>query len=168
MIAAAALVMAACGSPGPGPSAQTVDWHATSLTDARTGEVFTIDGLEGKLVALEPMALWCVNCRLQQHEVASALELAGHPDLVVISLDVDANEEPAALARYADDQEFSWRFAVASRDLARALAAAFGDQVLSPPSTPMILIAPDGSIIEQHLGIRGSADLADLFSQHLP
>ncbi|MES2209301.1 MAG: TlpA disulfide reductase family protein [Chloroflexota bacterium] len=162
------LVIAGCGQPGAAPSAERIDWRAASLTDARTGETFSIDDLRGKLVAVEPMALWCVNCQFQQREVAAALKLVGQSDLVVLSLDVDPNEQSAALAQYADDQAFSWRFAVASRDLARSLAAAFGDQVLSPPSTPMILIGPDGTIIEQHLGIRGSADLADLFEQHVP
>ncbi|MEK6720995.1 MAG: hypothetical protein AABZ33_10050 [Chloroflexota bacterium] len=55
---------------------------------------------------------------------------------------------------------------VASRDVAGSLAGDFGDQALSPPSTPSIVIGPDGSLLEKHLGIRGSDGLVDLFEQH--
>lgn len=172
-IVALALVAAACTTGGSGPKAAAspggdTAWRTTPLRDVRTGKEFTIDQLRGKLVALEPMAIWCSNCRIQQREAGAALATTSSRGLVYIAVDVDPNEQPSALAEYSRREGFDWTFVVASRDVARSLAATFGDQVLSPPSTPLILVGPDGNVIDLHFGIRGAADLAALFSQHLP
>jgi cytochrome oxidase Cu insertion factor (SCO1/SenC/PrrC family) len=172
LVLALVLVAAACS---PGASSSTVQsadleaaWRTTSVTDARTGESFTINGLQGKLVAIEPMAIWCSSCRIQQGEVALALDRLDNPDIVFVSVDVDPNERDGDLAVYADRSGFDWRFAVATADVARSLAKTFGDQILSPPSTPLILIGPEGEIIEQHFGIRRADDLVDLFAANAP
>jgi hypothetical protein len=85
---------------------------------------------------------------------------------VYVSLDVDPGEHAPDLAAYADERGFEWRFVVADRAVSRALAEAFGDQVLSPPSTPKILVAPDGRVIGPHFGIQDAsaieAELRDL------
>lgn len=179
-LAALTLVAAACtgGATTSGDSAQSGDpapsgdpaaaWRTTPLIDVRTGETFTIDGLAGKLVAIEPMAIWCSNCRIQQREAAAALAAVASDDLVYLGLDVDPNEQAADLAAYSEDEGFDWPYAVASVEVARSLAAEFGDQVLSPPSTPLILVGPDGAVIEQHFGIRQAAELQTLLRQHLP
>ncbi len=172
-LVALALVAAACtaGTSEPDASASTgADqiWRTTALRDVNTGEAFTIDALRGKLVAIEPMAIWCSNCRIQQREVAAALAATPSDGVVYVSVDVDPNEQPDALAAYADKEGFDWTFVVASREVARSLAAAFGDQVLSPPSTPMILVGPDGAVIDVHFGIRSASELTALFAQHLP
>jgi len=167
-IPALALLVAACGAGGGATDGTATSWRDAPLTDVRTGETFRISDLEGELVVIEPMAIWCVNCRFQQSAVAAALERGAQPGLVYISLDVDPNERPEDLARYADEAGFGWRFVVASREVARSLAADFGDEVLSPPSTPSIVIGPDGSLLEKHLGIRGADDLVDLFDRYAP
>jgi hypothetical protein len=177
LVTALALAGAACtgGTPtsseravGSGDPAADAAWRSAELTDVRSGETFTIDGLAGKLVAIEPMAIWCSSCRIQQREAVTALAAVASGDLVYIGLDVDPNERGDALAAYAEEQGFDWPFAVASKDVARSLASEFGDQVLSPSSTPLILIGPDGTVIERHFGIRGAAELEALFRQHLP
>ena len=63
---------------------------------------------------------------------------------------------------------FTWRFVVASREVARSLAGEFGDQVLSPPATPSWVLGRDGGFIEKHLGIQGADDLVALFDQYRP
>jgi hypothetical protein len=181
LVTALALAAAACtgGAPTPGASAvgggepatePATDpaWRSAELTDVRSGESFTIDGLQGKLVAIEPMAIWCSNCRIQQREAVTAIAAVASDDLVYIGLDVDPNGQAEALAAYAEEEGFDWTYAVASKDVARSLAAEFGDQVLSPPSTPLVLVGPDGTVIETHFGIRQAAELEALFRQHLP
>jgi hypothetical protein len=181
LVTALALAAAACtdgtstlggtATGGGGPStdaAADAAWRSAELTDVRSGEMFTIDGLQGKLVAIEPMAVWCSNCRIQQREAVTALAGVASDDLVYIGLDVDPNGQAEALAAYAEAEGFDWTYAVASKDVARSLAAEFGDQVLSPPSTPLILVGPDGAVIETHFGIRQAAELEALFRQHLP
>ena len=167
-----ALAVAACtgggatGGVGDPDADQT--WRTAELVDVRTGEPFTIDGLRGRLVAIEPMAIWCTTCRIQQREAAIALEAIGSDELVYVGLDVDPNEPAEALATYADREGFDWRFAVAAPPVSRSLAATFGDQVLSPPSTPLILLAPDGTVLDLHFGIRGADELTAFLEGHLP
>ena len=173
-VVALALIAAACtsGATGPGGSASgpgaDQTWRTTKMRDVRTGKEFTIDELRGKLVAIEPMAIWCSNCRIQQREVATALAATPPDGVVYVGVDVDPNEQPDALAAYSAKEGFDWTFVVASREVARSLAAAFGDQVLSPPSTPLILVGPDGAVIDVHFGIRSASELTALFAQHLP
>ena len=166
---AVVVAVAAC-APAAGASSAPADqvWRTTHLVDVRSGQSFTIDGLRGKLVAIEPMAAWCTNCAIQQGEARAALRTLANPGVVYISLDVDPNERAEDLADYAERWGYDWRFVVAGPDVARSLAATFGDQILSPPSTPLILVGPDGEVVEQNFGIHGADDLVESFSQNLP
>jgi thiol-disulfide isomerase/thioredoxin len=170
-LVAIALLAAACSTPGgQGQGTGTGDdaWRTAMLRDVVTGEEFRISDLRAKVVAIEAMAIWCINCRAQQGEAQAALEQVASPDVVYISLDVDPNERGEDLAEYARREGFTWRFVVASSDVARSLAATFGDQILSPPATPLIILGTDGELIEKHIGIKGADDLAALFEEHLP
>lgn len=165
----AVLVAAACSSGPTAPTAKPTDdaWRTTALVDTRSGATFTIDELKGKLVVIEPMAIWCSNCRIQQEEAAVALDRLDDPTIVYVSVDVDPDEHAGDLAAYADGSGFDWDFVVATKEVARSLAATFGDQILSPPSTPLILVGRDGEVVEPHFGVRSADDLVELFSQHL-
>jgi thiol-disulfide isomerase/thioredoxin len=117
---------------------------AVALTDVRSGESFTLAELSAdQPVLLEPMAVWCSNCRAQQHEVKEA-HAAG--SFVSVSLDIDLSESAADLASYADREGFDWRFAMADADLYRLLQERFGVAVTNPPSTPLIVIEPGGVV----------------------
>lgn len=52
--------------------------------------------------------------------------------------------------------------------MASSLADEFGPQILSPPSTPLIAVAPDGAVVDQHYGIVRAAELAERLARHLP
>lgn len=165
-----ALLASACSSAS-GERSGDVDaevWRTTALRDVVTGEEFRIADLEGKVVAIEAMAIWCSTCRLQQAEADAALAEVDSPDVVYISLDVDPNERPEDLADYASREGFGWRFAVAPAEVSRSLAATFGEQILSPPATPLVILGPDGQLIEKHTGIKSAGDLAALIKEHLP
>jgi thiol-disulfide isomerase/thioredoxin len=166
-----ALAGAACSTGGARPTQTGADddtWRQATLRDVVSGTEFRIGELEGKVVAIETMAIWCVTCRLQQNEARAALEQLDSPDIIYLSLDVDPNENAADLADYAQREGFGWRFAVAPPEVSRSLAARFGDQILSPPSTPLVVLDPDGEVVEQHLGIKSAADMVALFEEHLP
>ena len=130
------------------------------LTDVRSGETFTLGELAATSgpVLLEPMAVWCSNCRAQQHEVVRAHEIG---EFASVSLDVDLSELPSDLAAYADQEGFDWWFAMADVDLYRSLQDRFGVAVTNPPSTPLIIIAADGSIrpLEFGTGTRSAEEL---------
>jgi thiol-disulfide isomerase/thioredoxin len=156
-VATISLGLAGCAA-GPVAAPRSSDPSALGalvLLDVRTGAAFTLAQLAAERpVLLETMAIWCTNCRGQQHQVADAHGLA---DFDSISLDVDPNERPADLADYADREGFDWRFAVADADLARLLRDQFGSAVLNPPSMPKILFRTDGSVELIGLGQQLSA-----------
>jgi|SRR5688572_1160184 len=134
----------ASASASPATSVAADPLLAVTLTDVRSGESFSLADLSAdQAVLLEPMAVWCSNCRAQQHEVKRA-----HVDgsFVSVSLDVDLSESAADLAAYADREGFDWRFAMADADLYRILQARFGVAVTNPPSTPLIVIEPGGLV----------------------
>ncbi len=172
----AALILAAACSAGSGAgtnadtagSAGNPTWRTAALVDAISGDTFTVEGLSGNVIAVEPMAAWCSNCFTQQSIAASALASLADPDIVYVSIGVDPNERDEDLAEYADRWGFDWRFARATPEFARSLADAFGDQVLSPPSTPLIVIGRDGEVVDMHFGIRNAEDLIQLFKGELP
>jgi len=129
------------------------------LTDVRSGQSFTLAELaqEGP-VLLEPMAVWCSNCRAQQHQVKRAHETGS---FVSVSLDVDLSETPEDLAAYAGREGFDWRFAMADASLYRLLQERFGVAATNPPSTPLIIIETDGTIrpLEFGAGTRSAEQL---------
>jgi thiol-disulfide isomerase/thioredoxin len=132
--------------------AQDTTWQTLPLTDAATGESFTFADLEGQTVYVEPMATWCTNCRQQLGNVTEAkAELEG--EVSFIALSVETTLKPEDLAAYAEKQGFDLTFAVMTPDFLRALAAEFGQSVLTPPATPHFIIRPDGSTSELMTGL---------------
>jgi thiol-disulfide isomerase/thioredoxin len=140
---------AASPSPSANPAAEALadeKWATLELTDVATGETFTLAGLAGKPLFVEAMAIWCTNCREQQARFTEAFSqlLPGMAEYVVLT--VDPSETAQELARYRAQRGFTGRYAVAGRELSRALEAAFGPNVLNPPSVPLIFVAPDGTV----------------------
>jgi len=132
--------------------------HAIDLFDVNSQTAFTLGALAAeKPVLLEMMAIWCTNCRAQQHEVVAAHNLA---EFHSVSLDVDPNERPDDLAVYSAAMGFGWRFAMANQTLAAALRDRFGPAVLNPPSTPLVLLFPDGSVRALEFRAYSAAELA--------
>jgi thiol-disulfide isomerase/thioredoxin len=138
-------------------------WQTISLTDARTGESFTLADYAGRTLFVETMATWCPNCKQQLSAVKSAVATADPEKMAFIALSVETGLDASALASYADQNGFEWRFAVASAELVQALAATFGTTIVNPPSTPHFIVRSDGSYTELSTGIHSSdAILAEL------
>ena len=125
--------------------------HTVVLRDVRNQTEFTLGQLAAeKPVLLEMMAIWCTNCRAQMHRVVEAHTVT---DFHSVGIDVDASELPADLMDYVEEEGFDWPFATANAELAGMLRDRFGNLVLNPPSTPMAILFPDGSI--RQLDFRG-------------
>jgi thiol-disulfide isomerase/thioredoxin len=127
-------------------------WQTIALTNAVTGESFTLGDFQGKTVFVEPMATWCSNCRAQQGEVRKAKAQLGE-DVVFIALSLETNLAPEELAAYAQDNGFDWTYAVMPVDLLSGLADQFGRSITNAPSTPHFIIRPDGTFSELSTGI---------------
>lgn len=172
---ALAVTLAACspaaeptttGSAAKPDSIAGAPWATTVLTDARSGDTFRLVDFKGSVVVVEPMAVWCVSCLAQQREAQVALDrLRGQVPLVYVSLGVDPGEQASDLAAYAEREGFDWRFAAAGPEVSRALADAFGPIVLSPPSTPLVVIDPTGRVVFADVGRHSATELEALIRE---
>jgi thiol-disulfide isomerase/thioredoxin len=155
------------GSSSSAPAISlTQAWATARLLDVATGETFRIADHAGRVIIVEPMAIWCSNCRTQQRDVQAALAMLPADGVVYVVLDVDKNENGDSLAAYRSKNGFQGRYAVAGTDVARALAADFGDQFLNPPSTPMVVIGTDGTVTRTEFGHKSTDDVVALAKAH--
>lgn len=143
-------------------------WATAQLTDVTTGTPFTIADhvAAGKVVFVETMAIWCSNCLAQQRDAVTALDRLDRSKIVWVGLDVDPSERAQDLAAYSSQHGFDFVYAIAGRDVSRDLAAEFGDQILSPPSTPIVVIAPDGRVTLTRFGHKSVDDILALAAEH--
>ena len=128
-------------------------WQRLALTNARTGESFTLADFAGKTVFVEPMATWCTNCRRQLGNVKAAKAELAADDVVFVGLSVETALDDATLASYADGAGFDWLWAVVTPEMLQALADEFGQTISNPPATPHFVIRPDGSTTDLVTGI---------------
>jgi cytochrome oxidase Cu insertion factor (SCO1/SenC/PrrC family) len=147
------------------PTDAAAAWLDIELTDAETGEPFTLASLRGEVVAIEPMAIWCSNCKAQQDNVKRAYDDIQAAGVRYISLGIDPGEDPDALVRYAERNEYEWAFVQSPRELSRALSDRFGSQILSAPSTPLIVLDADGAVATQTFGFHGPDELLAILKE---
>lgn len=157
--------------PAPAETSESADspeWFRVDLTDVNTGSTFTIDGLRGKVVLLETMAMWCPKCLSQQKEVKALHEQLGtEQDWVGIALDIDPNEDAEALKAYAGRNGFDWIYAIAPPEVYREIGQLYGEQFLNPPSTPMLIIDRDGTAHPLPFGTKSADALQDFLDPFL-
>src|SRR5689334_12893820 len=103
------MILSACS---PTVVAETSDTNpdllSLVLTNARTGETFSLADFAGKVVYVEPMATWCTNCRHQLGRVRDAYTALDASEYVFVSISVETNISSDDLATYADNQNFQW------------------------------------------------------------
>jgi len=180
LVAVAALVAAACGSntsstagagdpaaadpaaadpattvsPSGSSAPGTVAIMALPITDARTGETFTLADYAGMPLYVENFATWCTNCKKQLQNVQAATA-GSDADVAYVSLSVETDLSAEDIATYADDEGFDGiRFAVMSPEMLAAMNDQFGNSSLNPPSTPHFVVAADGQIGELATGFK--------------
>ena len=149
---------------GQAPAAPVLDqaWAKVELTDVTTGDVFRLADYAGEVIIIETMAIWCPNCLVQQRDVDAALADLGSAKVRYVVLDVDLNEDAAALADYRVEAGFTGTFVVAGIPVARALAEEFGAQILNPPLTPIVIVSTDGTATLTAYGHKSSKEIVAL------
>ena len=161
-------VIAEVSSITPEPMPDLPAWFSTSLTDARTGQTFSVTSFKGKVILVETIAVWCSKCLTQQRQVAALHETLGErDDFVSIGLDIDPNENVAQLKNYVETNGFNWLYAISPLDVSREISSLYGDQFLNPPSTPIVVIDRHGIAHPTSFGIKSVEDLLKFIQPYL-
>lgn len=143
-------------------------WISAALTDVRTGQTFSIQDFKGKVVLVEPMAVWCPKCLQQQRQVqALHAQLGDRDDFISIGLGIDPNEDAAKLKDFVENQGFDWLYAVSPSDVSRDLSSLYGANFLNPPSTPMLLVDRHGAVHTLPFGIKSADELLQFIQPFL-
>ena len=148
-------------------TAPTPAWMTTELTDACSGETFTLADFAGKAVYLEAMATWCPPCRDQLARVKEAADQipAEERDTVAfVALSSEVNLPREALAEYAAGNDFPFVFAVMPAAMLQAMVDDLGQEMAVPPATPHLIMAPDGTVSEVHTGSDDAAAVLALLA----
>lgn len=140
-------------------------WATVELTDVATGRPFRLADFAGRTVFLEHMAIWCSKCLEQQRQALAAAETLGD-EVTFVVVDIEPSEGAAALAEYADRHGFPFTYAIAPRAYSRAVADAFGELVLAPPTTPVWFIGRDGTVTQTEQGVKSADRLVELARAH--
>jgi len=133
------------GSPTPERASTLADWQTITLTDARTGDAYTLGDFLGCTVFVGTMATWCPSCGTQLNYVATAAKELDPSQFVFVAISVETEISDDDLARYADDAAFDWLFSVATPDALKAIVDEFGREAIVPPSVPHVIVEPDGT-----------------------
>ena len=172
----AGLLLAACSAlptrvsskPTPTPTPSTPEWFGMQMTDVLTGQAFSMNDFAGMVVLVETMATWCPTCWKQENEVKRLQGLLGAAsDLVIVSLDVDTNENEATLKDFATTGKYAWRFAVTPLLVARALGNLYSADLLNPPLAPMLFIDRQGGVYGLPNGVKGAESLQKTLAPYL-
>ena len=142
-------------------------WLTTELTDACSGEAFTLADFAGKTLFIESMATWCGECYGQLTRVqdaASQIPEDERGDIVLVALSSEVGLPREDLARYAEETGFPLIFAVMPEDMLKAMVDDIGQAVAIPPAMPHLIVAPDGTIGELHTGGSSADELLALFA----
>ena len=148
--------------------AETPAWLSSQLTSVRDSKNFALSDYKGKVVLVEMMAVWCTTCKAQQAQIKLLQEKLGMPDnLVVVSLDIDPNEDADLLKNYVDENHLGWTFAVAPKETSREISQLFGDQFLNPPSAPILIIDAHEHVYTLPFGLKSADDMQKPVEQYL-
>lgn len=159
----AAILVASCAQPpqsqpAGGQKSQEVDWLNIELKDVNTGKVFKLSDFKGKVVLMETMAVWCPTCLRQQIEIKQIHSQVGD-EVVSLSLDIDPNENEAVLQKHAQSNGLDWIWAVSPPILSQQLENIFGNTILNPPSTPVVIIDKNQSAHLLRFGVKSAQEL---------
>jgi hypothetical protein len=69
------------------------------------------------------------------------------------------------LATYAERRGYDWTFSQSPKEFSRALSDIFGPQILSAPSTPLIVLDANGEVVLQDFGFHGPDKLLEVLGE---
>jgi hypothetical protein len=127
-------------------------WQKITLYDLRSDTAFSLADLDGKAVMLELMTIDCSGCDRQAGEIREVLQDVGE-EVVAISLAIAPDEPREEVIAHSDDIDRTWPISYIGPDFAIALFEEFGETILDPSSSPVLIIGPTGSVTVMPAGV---------------
>lgn len=144
------------------------NWYSSELTDVNSGLIFRVADLQGKVILVETMAIWCPTCLTQQKEVDRLHDILGdRDDFISLGINTDPNEDASQLSIYVKNNGFDWLYVIAPSALINEISDLYGAQYLNPPSTPMLIIDRQGEAHLLPFGIKSAEELQSFLSPFL-
>lgn len=144
-------------------------WFLEPMVDVNTGKSFQMTQFVGKVVLMDTMATWCPTCQgeMSQVQLVPGLVGAAASQLVLVSLDVDPNEDATILKKYADTNKFDWYIAIAPDSVGQFLAKNYDINYLNPPLQPMLIIDKAGGVYGLPTGVKSAVSLQKTLAKFL-
>ena len=120
-----------------------------TLTDT-DGKSFKLNDFRGKVVILDFMATWCGPCKELIDTLKSISET--HPEVVIISIDIDTMETNQKLKEFKEECEANWIFALDTK------AVSVKYDIVGIPKT--VIINPKGELAFEHVGALSYSELS--------
>lgn len=122
-----------------------------TLTDTE-GNTFSLSDFRGKVVVLDFMATWCGPCK----DLINTLKSISitHPEVVIISIDIDTTETNQKLKDFKEECEANWIFALDTK--VEAVSVKYN--AVGIPKT--VIINPKGEIAFEHVGDLSYSELS--------
>jgi cytochrome oxidase Cu insertion factor (SCO1/SenC/PrrC family) len=145
-------------------TSQGEGWQDYILTDVVTGTPFTVSEFRGEPVVVFAFTLSCPICTRQQQEILRLSRMPG-VSFQAVGLDIDPNENAAALKASVDTNGYYGHYALSPVENTQILLDKFGVQVITPASAPVILVTPDGTAQMLPAGIKSAEELQELITR---
>lgn len=133
-------------------------WRNTQLTDVKTQETFTIEEYTGKTILIESFAVWCPKCKQQQDEMKKLIE-EYQDESIHIAINTDQNEDETKVLEHINKHGYTWKYTVFPTEATNSLIEEFGIGIINAPTTPVILICPNGNTKQLDRGIKTAETL---------
>ena len=132
---------------GSEPATSEWDWFSVELTDAQTGQTFTMNDYAGKVVVLDLWATWCPPCRLEIPFLIELFEEHKDAGLVVVGIGLDDGGEKV-LRPFVEQNGITYPILVGNRDVGQTY------KLQGIPTT--FILDREGRIAAKHLGFQPS------------
>jgi thiol-disulfide isomerase/thioredoxin len=143
------------GAGASAPPARPQPAPLFTLKDLK-GNAVSLEGLRGQTVVIDFWATWCPPCEFQVPVLNAYYEAHHGGGVTVLGVAVDA-EGRAAVAPYAARHKIRYPVLLGSEALARDYGA--------PGFPTLVVVAPDGSMVAQHVGVVEPEELDKLVAQ---